>query len=87
MARYSVRIKTSAIKEIESLSPKKKRQRIIRRIGALKDDPRPAGCQKLVGNEERYRVRQGRYRIVFSIDDAALVVDVFKVGHRQGVYR
>jgi mRNA interferase RelE/StbE len=87
VARYSVRIKTSAIKEIESLSPKKERKRIIGRIDALKDDPRPAGCQKLAGSEERYRVRQGRYRIVYSVDDAAQVVDVFKVGHRQGVYR
>ena len=87
MARYSVRIKTSAIKEIEGISPKRERQRIVRRIEALGDDPRPRGCQKMVGNAERYRVRQGRFRIVYRIDDTDCVVEVFKIGHRQGVYR
>ena len=66
MGRYSVRIKTSAIKEIEAISPKRERQRIMHRIEALGDDPRPRGSQKLVGDEERYRVRQGRYRIVYD---------------------
>ncbi len=87
MARYSVRIKTSAIKEIEAISPKRERQRIVRRIQALGDDPRPPGCQKLAGDGERYRARQGRYRIVYKIDDAGQVVNVFKVGHRRDVYR
>jgi mRNA interferase RelE/StbE len=59
----------------------------VSRIEALGDDPRPQGCQKLVGQEERYRVRQGRYRIVYCVDDTSRVVDVFKVGHRRGVYR
>jgi mRNA interferase RelE/StbE len=45
------------------------------------------GCQKLAGSEERYRVRQGRYRIVYKVDDAEQVVDIFKVGHRSRVYR
>ncbi len=87
MARYSVRIKTSAIKEIEAISPKRERQRIVRRIEALGDDPRPRGCQKLAGDRERYRVRRGSYRIVYKVDDAKRVVDIFKVGHRSGVYR
>ncbi|MFQ5700924.1 MAG: type II toxin-antitoxin system RelE/ParE family toxin [Acidobacteriota bacterium] len=87
MARYSVRIKTSAIKEIEAISPKKERRRIVRRIEDLGDDPRPRGCEKLVGHEERYRVRQGRYRIVYKVDDTGGVVDIFKVGHRRDVYR
>ena len=87
MARYSVRIKTSAIKEIEALSPKRERQRIVRRIEALGNDPRPRGCQKMAGDDERYRVRQGRYRIVYKIDEAGRVVEVFKIGHRRDVYR
>jgi mRNA interferase RelE/StbE len=87
VAQYSVRIKTSAIKEIEAISPKRERQRIVRRIQALGGDPRPAGCRKLAGTEERYRVRQGRYRIVYQVDDAAWVVEIFKVGHRSKVYR
>ena len=86
MARYSVRIKTSAIKEIEAVPLKKDRQRIVHRIGALGDAPRPRGCQKLAGSE-RYRVRQGRYRIVYAVDDGARLVEIFKVGHRKSVYR
>jgi mRNA interferase RelE/StbE len=87
VARYSVRIRTSAIKEIEAISPKRERRRIVRRIEALGEDPRPAGCQKLVGSQERYRVRQGRYRIVYEVDDVERAIDIFKIGHRSSVYR
>ncbi len=87
MERYSVRIKTSAIKEIEAISRKRERQRIVRRIEDLGDNPRPRGCQKLAGDQERYRVRQGRYRIAYRVDDAGRVVGAFKVGPRPDVYR
>ncbi len=87
MERYSVRIKTSAVKEIEAIPAKRERQRIVRRITALGDDPRPPGCQKIVGGENRYRVRQGRYRIVYSIEDSKLIVEVVRVGHRKDIYR
>jgi len=87
VARYSVAIRTSAIKELESVAPKRERQRIVRRIAALADEPRPRGCEKLASEEDRYRVRQGRYRIVYAVDDAALLIDVVKIGHRKEVYR
>ena len=87
MATYSVRIKTSAIKEIESIPTKRERQRIVRRISALAEDPRPSGCQKLAGGSNRFRVRQGRYRIVYSVEDSELIVEVVRVGHRKDVYR
>jgi len=87
VAKYSVRIKTSAVKEIEAISTKRERQRIVRRISGLGDDPRPPGCQKLAGGENRYRVRQGRYRIIYSIEDSELIVEVVRVGHRKGIYR
>lgn len=87
MARYSVRLKTSAAKEIEAIEPKKVRHRIVERIGRLADDPRPPGCEKLSGRLDRYRVRQGVYRIVYSIEDRELIVYVVKVGHRRDVYR
>ena len=87
MARYSVRIKTSAIKEIEAIPTKRERQRIVRRISGLADDPRPHGCQKLTGGEERYRARQGRYRIVYAVEDGDQVVEIVKIGHRKAVYR
>jgi mRNA interferase RelE/StbE len=58
----------------------------VERIGLLAEDPRPAGCEKLT-SQERYRVRAGDYRIVYSIDDDVLTVRVVKVGHRREVYR
>lgn len=86
MASYSLRIKKSAIKELERISTKADRRRVVRRIESLADDPRPAGAQKLSGYE-RYRIRQGRYRILCSINDRQLVVHVIRIGHRKDVYR
>ena len=87
MARYSVRIKTSAVKEIQAILSKRDRQRIVRRVSALADDPRPRGYQKLAGGQVRYRVRQGRYRIVYAVEDGDQVVEIVKIGHRKAVYR
>ena len=86
MEKYRVSIKRSAVKEIEAIPQKKQRQSIIRRIGQLADNPRPPGSRKLSGHD-RYRLRQGAYRIIYSIDDAQIVVVVVKVGHRKDVYR
>ncbi len=86
MARFEILIKRSAAKEIEAISRKKDRQRIVRKIRQLAEDPRPPGCQKLSGRD-RYRIRQGPYRIVYSIEDDRLTVYVVKVGHRSDVYR
>ncbi len=85
MGRFEVFIKPSAVKEIEAISRKKDRQRIVQRIRQLADDPRPAGSQKLSGRD-RYRIRQGPYRIVYAIEDDKLVVCVVKVDHRKDVY-
>lgn len=86
MAKYKLRIKKSAAKELEAIPRKADRKRVISRIEALADDPRPPGCKKLSGSE-RYRVRQGAYRIVYSIEDDQLLVYVVKVGDRKDVYR
>jgi mRNA interferase RelE/StbE len=80
-------VKASAAKEIDTIGQKRDRQRIVRRIRSLADEPRPRGCEKLVGNGDRYRVREGRYRIVYAIEDDRLVVWVVKVGHRKDVSR
>lgn len=85
MGSYKLLIKPSAVKEIEAI-PKKDRSRIVKRIQGLSANPRPPGCEKLSG-EEKYRVRQGWYRIVYSIDDQAQEVLVVKVGHRKEFYR
>jgi mRNA interferase RelE/StbE len=86
MGRYRVFIKPSAVREIEGIAEKNQRQRIVAKIEALSDDPRPPGCEKLTGREQ-YRVRLGAYRIVYAIEDDRLVVYVVKVGHRSSVYR
>ena len=86
MASYRLLIKPSATKEIEA-APKKDRLRIIKRIQDLSTDPRTPSCEKLSGHGYKYRVRQGVYRIVYSVSDIELVVCVVKVGHRKEVYR
>ena len=86
MEKYKVLIKPSAVKEIESIPQKKIRQQIVRRIQQLAGTPRPSGYTKLT-SQNRYRIRQGVYRIVYSIEDDQLVVYVVKVGHRKDVYR
>jgi mRNA interferase RelE/StbE len=85
VAGYNVGIKRSAAKELEEL-PVKDRRRIVGRIRALANDPRPHGCEKLSG-EEKYRVRQGRLRILYQVDDHLSAVTVVKIGLRRDVYR
>jgi mRNA interferase RelE/StbE len=87
VASYRVLIKPSAAKEIEAVDQKRDRQRIVAGILALADEPRPAGCEKLAGESDRYRVRVGRYRVVYSIADDELLVFVVRVAHRKDVYR
>ena len=81
-----LRRKEHARKLGQSPSQKRVLKRILRRIKALAEDPRPEGCEKLVGRE-RYRLRQGRYRILYSIQDDELTVWVVKIAHRKDVYR
>lgn len=85
MASYELVFKKSVAKDLRAF-PKQDVKRIMQRIRALTDDPRPTGCEKLSG-QERYRVRQGSYRIVYEIEDGRLVVLIVKVGHRREVYR
>lgn len=84
MASFEIRFKESVSKDLRHL-PNKDVKRILQRIEALRNDPRPAGCDKL-STKERYRVRQGVYRIIYEVRDNELVVIVVKVGHRREVY-
>ena len=86
MEKYKLVIKRSAIQEIEAIPQKKIRQKVIRRIGQLASDPRPAGSKKLSGND-KYRIRHGNYRIIYGIENGELTVIVVKVGQRKDVYR
>ena len=85
MAKYKVEIRRSALKEIKKL-PQKELKKILKTIQTLSNNPRPKGCQKL-SDKERYRIRVGSYRILYSIEDDILVVYVVKVAHRKDVYR
>jgi len=85
MAAYKIFFKRSVEKDFKTI-PKKDLNRILDRIEKLAEDPRPSGSEKLTG-QERYRVRQGLYRIVYSIQDNELTIWVVKVGHRKDVYR
>ena len=85
MAAYSILFKESVRKDILGI-PVKDLQHIMERIGLLAEDPRPAGSEKLSG-QERYRIRQGNYRIIYSIQDYELTVWIVKVAHRREVYR
>ena len=87
MAKYKILVKASAAKEIERVGSKSDRRRIVEKIAGLAENPRPQGSEKLAGYDDRYRVRQGDYRVVYLIEDKALNVTIFKVGHRRDVYR
>ena len=87
MEIYRLLIKASAAKELERVGQKADRRRLVARIESLATDPRPAGCEKLSGAEDKYRVRQGSYRVVYAIDDEARTITIFKIGHRRDVYR
>jgi mRNA interferase RelE/StbE len=85
MAAYKLFFKKSVQKDLNAI-PKEDLSRILKRIEGLAENPRPAGCEKLTG-QDRYRLRQGRYRILYSIQDDELTVWVVKVGHRKDIYR
>ena len=84
--KYTVRLNTRVGKVLDRLPPDTRR-RVLRRLEALEDNPRPRGVEKLAGVDELYRVRVGTYRIVYAIRDRELVVIVVRIGHRRDVYR
>lgn len=85
MARYEIVFKQSVAKDLRQI-PGKDVQRILKRIDSLADDPRPADMEKLSG-DDKYRIRQGNYRILYTIEDSVVTVTIVKVGHRRDVYR
>lgn len=85
MARYELRFKPSVAKDLRGI-PSADLRRILARIETLREDPRPAGSEKLSA-QERYRVRQGDYRILYTVLDSEVIVEIVKVGHRREVYR
>ena len=87
MAEYRLLIKSSAGKELDAEGTTADPLRIVQRIRSLTRDPRPNFSEKLAGYADRYRIRQGSYRIIYLIDDEHHEVTIFKIGHRKDVYR
>jgi mRNA interferase RelE/StbE len=85
MAGYKIHFKVSVEKDLRQI-PQREIKKILQRIDSLTANPRPLGSEKLTG-QERYRVRQGRYRILYSIQDNELTIWVVKISHRKDVYR
>lgn len=85
MDSYNLLFKASAEKELRAIT-KPYLEKILQRIEMLSRTPRPHGIQMLRGEERYYRLRQGDYRIIYEIDDAAKLVTIIKIGHRREVY-
>ena len=85
MGSYVVEIKPSARKELDAL-PNHVLSRVVRKIQSLSNNPRPAGCKKLRGYKDLWRIRVGDWRVVYIIDDAVRVVSVTRIAHRREVY-
>lgn len=85
MTNYKIVIKQSVAKDLRPI-PNKDVKRILHRIEKLAQDPRPSGSEKLSG-EEKYRVRQGNYRILYRIEDEIVTVFIVKIGHRRDIYQ
>lgn len=85
MAEYKIFFKISVEKDLRNI-PREEIRKILQKIDSLTSNPRPPGSEKLTG-QERYRIRQGRYRILYSIEDNDLIVWVVKISHRKDVYR
>ena len=85
MEKYKLVFKKSVAKDLRAL-PKRDVALILRCIRSLAEQPRPQGCEKLSG-QDRYRLRQGVYRIIYEIQDNVLMVVIVKVGHRKEIYR
>lgn len=83
---YEVQIRRSAEKQLEAL-PIKMADRIAKVIDRLAEEPRPVGVKKLKGAQDLYRIRVADYRVIYTITEAILVVEVVKIGHRREIYR
>ena len=86
MPSYRVALTSSAARELQKL-PNQTVARIFPRIESLASNPRPPGCKKMQGGDREYRIRAGDYRVVYTIDDRNLLVEVTRIRHRKEVYQ
>ena len=85
MASYKVEWKRSAVKELRGL-PKNAVERILKTVEQLSGNAYPIGVRKLVGAEHTYRIREGNYRVLYTVTTSSMVVEIIRVGHRRDVY-
>lgn len=85
MDSYKIEWKRSAVKELRNL-PKDVLAKILRAVEELSENPYPSGVKKLTGSEHTYRIREGSYRVVFTVSASSLVIEIIRVGHRKDVY-
>jgi mRNA interferase RelE/StbE len=85
MAKYKIFFKESVRKDFKPI-PNTDVEKILQHINSLMENPRPSGCEKLT-DRENYRIRQGRYRILYSIQDKEHTIWIVKISHRKDVYR
>ena len=84
---YALPIKASAATELEAIDDAPNRPRIVDAIQTPATDPRPSACKKLARREAAYRLRVGDYRMVYTVNDREIIVEIIKIGHRREVYR
>ena len=85
MEKYNIKFKKSVLKDIQVI-PEKDLRKILIKIKSLSENPRPFGCVKLSSNN-LYRIRQGNYRILYSIEDENLVIYIITIKHRKNAYK
>ena len=86
MGSYEIEISRTAEKQLEKLS-REDQLRVVRAVLALAEEPHPRGSRKLSGYDDVFRIRVGRYRVLYSVFESRLVIIILKVGHRKDVYR
>ncbi len=86
MAKYDIEVSATAERQLRRL-PRRDQLRVLKAIIRLAEEPRPTGCRKLSGYTDVFRIRVGRYRVIYSVSDRRLVVIVLKLGHRKDIYR
>ncbi|MFN0061391.1 MAG: type II toxin-antitoxin system RelE family toxin [Myxococcaceae bacterium] len=86
MKKYVIEVSRTAEKQLGALG-KVDRERVIRHIRNLAENPRPSGCRQLSGYSDVFRIRVGDYRIIYTIEDRTVTVAILKIGHRREVYR
>jgi mRNA interferase RelE/StbE len=82
---YTIKFKKSALKDLRPL-PKAQALNIMQHIQALENEPRPSGCLKLIGYDNFWRIRIGEYRVIYSIEDEVLIIEIIGVPHRKDAY-